>query len=139
MTRSYFASGRGVKPAPASSRVQKKHAHMAIRLSPRDPRINVAYLALAMAAFIEKDDAEFEEWAEKAIALAPTAPIRRAMMIAYAAEAGNQALIETHSEELMGSSPDFIDSLFRGENQLFQKPEHTAMLLDGLRKAGFPE
>jgi hypothetical protein len=60
-------------------------------------------------------------------------------MIAYAAEVGNQALMETHSEELMDSSPDFIDSLFRGENQLFQKPEHTAMLLDGLRKAGFPK
>jgi tetratricopeptide (TPR) repeat protein len=37
----------------------KKHAHMAIRLSPKDPQIHAAYLALAMAAFIEKD-AEFE-------------------------------------------------------------------------------
>jgi hypothetical protein len=30
----------------------------------------------------------------------------------------------------MRSAPDFIDSVFRGENQLFQQPEHTAMLLD---------
>jgi adenylate cyclase len=117
----------------------KQHAHMAIRLSPRDPRIHPAYLALAMAAFIEKDAAAFEKWANKAIRLQPTAPIRRAMMIAYAADAGNQALLETHREALMRSSPDFIDSLFRGENQLFQKPEHMAMLLDGLRKAGFPK
>ena len=65
--------------------------------------------------------------------------IRRAMMIAYAAEAGNQSLLETHRKALMRSAPDFIESLFRGENQLFQKPEHTATLLDGLRKAGFPE
>jgi len=58
-------------------------------------------------------------------------------MIAYAAEAGDQALLETHRAALMTSSPDFIASLFRGENQLFQQPEHTAILLDGLRKAGF--
>ena len=67
----------------------------------------------------------------------PSAPIRRAMMIAYAANAGNQELIETHHKELMESAPDFIDSLFQGENQPFQQPEHMAMLLDGLRKAGF--
>jgi adenylate cyclase len=115
----------------------KKHAHMAIRLSPKDSYIHPAHLALAMAAFIEKDSAAFEEWAGKAIQLAPHAPIRRAMMIAYAAEIGDQALLETHRTELMRFAPDFIDSVFSGENQLFQKPEHTAMLLDGLRKAGF--
>ncbi len=108
-------------------------------LSPKDTFIHPEYLALAMAAFIENDAAGFEEWAGKAIQLAPHAPIRRAMMIAYAAEIGNQPLLETHRAELMRSAPDFIDSLFRGENQLFQKPEHMAMLLDGLRKAGFPE
>ncbi len=92
-----------------------------------------------MAAFIEKDATGFEKWAGKAIQLVPNAPTRRALMIAYAAEEGNQSLLETHRAALMRSAPDFSDSLFRGENQLFQKPEHMAMLLDGLRKAGFPE
>ncbi len=90
-----------------------------------------------MAAFIEKDNDIFEECADKAIRLNPTAPIRRALMIAYAAEANNHSLLETHRLELMRFAPDFVDSLFRGENQLFQQPEHTAMLLDGLRKAGW--
>jgi TolB-like protein len=117
----------------------KKHARLAIRLSPRDQQIGMAYLALAMAAFIERDAAEFEEWAGKAIRMQPTAPIRRAMMVAYAANAGNQELLDTHREELMAFAPDFIDSLFRGENQPFEKPEHTALLMDGLRMAGFPE
>ena len=44
-------------------------------------------MALAMAAFVEKDAAGFEEWAGKAIQAHPYAPIHRAMMIAYAAEA----------------------------------------------------
>jgi hypothetical protein len=60
-------------------------------------------------------------------------------MIAYAAESGNQALLESHHDELMRPAPDFIDSLFRGKNLLFQKPKHMAMLLDALRKAGFQE
>jgi tetratricopeptide (TPR) repeat protein len=117
----------------------RKHAHLAIRLSPKEPFSFVSYLALAMAAFVEKDAADFEDWVGKAIQARPHAPIPRAMMIAYVAEAGDQALLETHRAELMRSSPDFIDSLFRGENQLFQQPEHTELLLDGLRKAGFPQ
>ena len=117
----------------------KEHAHLAIRLSPKDPDVHPAYLALAMAAFIERDNVAFEDWAGKAIQLAPQAPIRRAMMIAYAAEAGNQALLDMHLAELLITSPDFIDSVFRGENELFQKPEHTEILLSGLRKAGFPK
>ena len=117
----------------------KKHAKMAIRISPKDPQLGVAYLALAMAAYIEKDAASFEDWASKSIQVLPAAPIRRAMMIAYAADAGNQYLLEKHRTELMRFAPDFIDSVFRGENQLFQKPEHMQMLLNGLRKAGFSD
>lgn len=115
----------------------KKHAKLAIRLSPKDVNIHIAYLALAMAAFIENDAVAFEDWAGKAIQASPNAPTRRAMMIAYAAEAGNQALLKTHRSALMQSSPDFIASLFRGENRLFAKDEHMELLLDGLRKAGF--
>jgi len=117
----------------------KAHAHQSIRLSPKDNFVHPAYLALAMAAFIEQDDGAFEEWAHLAIQASPNAPIRRAMMIAHAAKAGKQDLVDIHLAELMRTSPDFIDSLFRGENQLFQKPEHTEMLLNGLRKAGFPK
>jgi TolB-like protein len=118
----------------------KEHAHMAIRLSSmRDNRIGNAYGALATAAFIEKDDAGFDEWAGKAIQSMPYHPVCRALMIAYAAESGNQSLVDTHRDELMRNTPDFIHSLFRGENQLLQQPEHMEMLLNGLRKAGLSE
>ena len=116
----------------------KKHAHMALRLSPKDRYADVAFLALAMSAFIEKDAVGFEEWAGKAIQSHPNAPIRRAMMIAYAAESGDPQLLKSHLDALMEFAPNFIDSLFRGDNRLFQKPEHMNMLLDGLRKAGLP-
>ena len=117
----------------------KKHAHLALRLSPKDRYADVSYLALAMAAFIERDAAAFEEWAGKAIQAHPSAPIRRAMMVAYAAESGNQQQLREHLDALMQFAPDFIDSLFRGENRVFQQSEHLEALLAGLREAGFPK
>ena len=112
------------------------HAEEALRLGPKDPLIGVSYLSLAMAAFVERDHADFVDWAQKAIQAQPIAPICRAMMIAYAAEIGDQGLLDTHLEALNSFSPDFIASLFRGENRLFAKQEHMDLLLDGLTKAG---
>ena len=39
-------------------------------------------------------------------------------------------------EKLQSLAPDFLSSLFRGEYHPFHRPEHMAMLLDSLRKAG---
>jgi tetratricopeptide (TPR) repeat protein len=114
-------------------------AQQAIRLSPKDPNIGNAYLALSLAAFVEQDHDEFRQWAEKAIRAAPNAPIRRALMIAHAAIIGDQQLLETHRDELMRFAPDFIASIFSGENKQFERPEHMELLLNGLRKAGFGE
>ncbi len=115
----------------------KNHANMAILLSPKDRGMHVAFLALAMCAFIQKEKAEFELWANKAIQASPNAPIRRAMMIAHAAEIGNKSLLDEHHKSLSKSAPNFIPSLLRGENQIFENKEHSEILLNGLRKAGF--
>ncbi len=114
-------------------------AEQAIRLSPKDPLIGNAYLALAIASFAEQNHDEFRQWADRAIREAPNAPIRRALMIAHAAIIGDQRLLEIHRNELMGFAPDFIASIFSGENQQFERPEHIELLLNGLRKAGFGE
>ena len=111
---------------------------MALLLSPKDPQANVAFLALAMSAFVEGDDEAFENWCNKAIQHSPNSPIRRALMIAYAGQKGDESLMQLHREALMQAAPDFIGSVFRGENRLYVKPEHMEILLDGLRKAGFP-
>ena len=76
------------------------------------------------------------DWAQKAIQTSPIAPIRRTLMIAYAAERGDERLMRTHLDELNRFAPGFVDSLFRAESRLFTKSEHMQMLLDGLRKAG---
>jgi class 3 adenylate cyclase len=114
----------------------KELAAHAIRMSPKDRQLGTAHLAYAGAAFIDQDLARLREAAELAIQSQPSAPIRRVLMIAYAAEVGDTPLLRTHLEKLQSVAPDFIPSLFRGDYRPFHRPEHMAMLLDSLRKAG---
>jgi adenylate cyclase len=114
----------------------KERAAEAIRLSPKDRVVGTAHLALAMAAFIERNFDDLRKWAELAIQSHPTAPIRHVLMIAYAAEVGDHQLLRAHLDSVTAFAPDFIPSLFGGDYRPFYKPEHAAMLLDRLRKAG---
>ena len=111
-------------------------AAQAIRMSPKDRLIGFAHLACALSAFIERDLLAMREWAELAIQSHPAAPVRRVLMIAYAAETGDAALLRLHLEKLQSVAPDFIASVFRGDYRPFHRPEHMALLLDSLRKAG---
>ena len=111
-------------------------AAQAIRMSPKDRLIGFAYLAYALSAFIERDLPKVREWAELAIQSHPGAPVRRVLMIACAAETGDAALLRTHLEKLRSVAPDFIPSVLRGDYRPFHRPEHMALLLDSLRKAG---
>ena len=108
-------------------------------MSPKDRSIGIAHLAYAMAAFIERNFKELREWAELAIQSNPSAPIRRLLMIAYAAEVGDAPLLRTHLDKVQSIAPDFIPSLFRGDYLPFHRPEHMQMLLDSLRKAGLSQ
>jgi adenylate cyclase len=117
----------------------KAHALLAIRLSPRDVFIGIAHLALAMASFTAREYANAVHWTELAIQSQPRQPIRRAIMIACCARAGDLARATQESATLQGFAPDFIASLFRGENPVFTRREDMEHLLEGLRLAGLPE
>jgi adenylate cyclase len=114
----------------------KELAGRALRMSPKDRWVGIAHLACAACAFIERDFPRLRECAELAIQSHPTAPIRRVLMIAHAAEAGDAGLLRAHLGSLQRVAPDFIASLFRGDYRVFRNPEHETMLLDSLRKAG---
>ncbi|HYE89713.1 MAG TPA: adenylate/guanylate cyclase domain-containing protein [Terriglobales bacterium] len=113
----------------------RSHAAQGLRVSPKDRWIGVAHLAYAMCAFIERDFPALRRWAELAIQSHPTAPIRRVLMMVYAVEVAEAALLKEHHDKLRGVAPDFIPSLFRGETRPFERPEHMAMLLDSLQRA----
>jgi hypothetical protein len=70
-----------------------------------------------------------------AIQSQPTAPIRRAIMIACCARAGDLQRAAPERAVLDGFAPDFIASLFRGENRVFTRPEDMEHLPEGLRLA----
>jgi adenylate cyclase len=110
-------------------------AAQALRMSPRDIWVGVAHLGYAIAAFLERKFDELRGWAELAIQSHPAAPIRRVLMIAYAAEVGDVGLLKHHREKLEMIAPDFIPSLVRGDYEPFHRPEHTKMLLESLGKA----
>jgi adenylate cyclase len=115
------------------------HAQLALRLSPRDYLIGNAHVALAMAHFTRRNYDEAVRWCESAIQLQHRAPIRRALMIACSARAGDMARARAEIAVLDGFAPNFITSLFSGENPIFIRKEDMEHLLGGLRLAGLSE
>jgi Flp pilus assembly protein TadD len=115
----------------------KEHGSVAIRLSPRDFWVTGnAQLALAMASYCEREYAEAARWAELAMQSAPrTGPIRHALMIACCARKGDYRRATQEREVLDSFAPDFIPSLFRGDNQVFTRPDDMENLLSGLKLA----
>jgi adenylate cyclase len=112
------------------------NAQLALRLSPRDYFIGTAHLALAMAQFTLRNYDEAVRWCESSIQAQHRAPIRRALMIACSARAGDMARAHSEIAVLDGFAPGFIASVFRGENPVFTRKEDMGHLLDGLRLAG---
>ena len=117
----------------------KEHATLSLRLNPRDSWIGVTHLALAMVCFHARDYAEAARLAELAIQSEPAVPLRRAILIASCAQLGDQARAAKELAALNNIAPDFTASLFRGDFQVFRKPEDMAHLLDSLRLAGAGE
>ncbi len=114
----------------------KELASQALRMSPKDRWVSTAQLAQALCAFVERDWQALYNWADLAIQAQATHPIRRVLMIAFAAEVGDKALLRKHLGRLQAVSPEFISSLFRGDYRPLHRPEHMAMLLESLRRAG---
>jgi adenylate cyclase len=121
------------------AREAEEHAQVAIRLSPKDYYVGTAHLAMAMAHFTLRNYDEAVRWCESAIQISHRAPIRRALMIACSARAGDMTRARAEIAVLNSFAPDFIASVFRGENAVFTRKEDMEHLLDGLRLAGLPE
>jgi adenylate cyclase len=114
----------------------KELAAQALRMSPKDRWVSTAHVAQALCAFIDREWQALHDWADLAIQAQATHPIRRVLMIAFAAEVGDQPLLRKHLGRLQAVAPDFIPSLFRGDYRPLHREEHLQMLLASLRKAG---
>ena len=125
-----------VEAAEGHTARAKEMATQALRMSPKDRWVSTAQLAHALCAFLEREWQALHDWADLAIRAQATHPIRRVLMIAFAAEVGDLPLLRKHVGRLQAVAPDFIPSLFRGDYRPLHRPEHMQMLLDSLRKAG---
>ena len=116
----------------------REHAELGLRLSPRDMEfwLGVAYLALAQASFADGDFEKTKAWGKLAIQMHPKGPIRRALMIACCGHTGDLEGVARQVEHLEAFAPDFLPSILSGDMTLYKMPEHNALLVDGLRKAG---
>ena len=112
------------------------HATLALRLSPKDYWAGTAHLAMTLAYFALRNYTEAVRWCESAIQVSHRAPIRRALMIACSARAGDIARAQTEIAVLNSFAPGFIASVYRGENPVFIRDEDMKHLLDGLDRAG---
>ena len=116
----------------------KDHAHLALRLSPNDTDYATGdlYLTLTQACFADAEFKETRGWALKSIQATPNAPIRRALMIASCGHLGDPAAAQPHLEAIQSFAPDFLPAILAGDFRPYEKPEHNALIVEGLRKAG---
>ena len=89
-----------------------------------------------MAHFTQRNYDEAVRWCESAIQARHRAPIRRALMIACSARAGDMVRTRSEIAVLDSFAPNFIASLFQGQNPVFTRKEDMENLLGGLRLAG---
>ena len=113
----------------------REHAHLALRLSPRETDVwqGEGYGALALASFVEGDYAE----AVKSCHLAnQKQPVLQALMVAANAHLGDVETATSHADGLKDFAPDFLDAVLSGETRVCKQPAHNALLVEGLRKSG---
>ncbi len=116
----------------------REHAQLALRLSPRDTDIwlGEGYATLELASFIEGDFAEAMKWGRLAIQMHARMPARQALMIAGNAYLGDLEAAKSHVEALKTFAPDFLSGVLSGKIEVCKMPEHNALLVEGLRRAG---
>jgi TolB-like protein/class 3 adenylate cyclase len=115
-----------------------EHISRAIELSPQDPAIFQMQTAMAAAHFTAGDDRLALSWAEKALHDRPEHFPALAHAVISAAHLGLQTETEDFRDRILGLYPEM--ALTYLANMIpYQRPEHHARMLDGLRMAGFPE
>jgi tetratricopeptide (TPR) repeat protein len=111
-----------------------------MRLSPRDPEVFNAYLALGQAClFLGRYD-EASSWAERAVRAQPDLLSTLRVAAACHAHAGRLELAGKAVVRLRQLDPVFgVSKLEEVFANSYRRPEDMARYVEGLRKAGLPE
>jgi len=113
------------------------HVESAIRLSRRDPRLDVLYTAFALVEYCSDDYASAIDWAERALRLQPASAINYGCIAASCAHLGQLAEARDAVASLRERWPDF--SVAALERLLASaEPKYRDSFRAGLRTAGVP-
>ena len=115
-----------------------KHIGRAMELSPQDPTMFQLQASMAGAHFTAGDDHQALSWAERALHDRPESSTALLWAVASAAQLGFKDKAENLKNRILRLIPD-VDLTYLATAIPYQQPEHAARLLDGCRKAGFPE
>jgi hypothetical protein len=115
----------------------RKHARLALALSPRDIDIWLAwaYATLELAEFIERDFSTAVKWGRKAIHLHGRMPVRQLVMIAAYGHLGDTKAA-AHIDTMREFAPHRLAEVLAGEYEIFRSGKDNALLVEGLRMAG---
>jgi TolB-like protein/class 3 adenylate cyclase/tetratricopeptide (TPR) repeat protein len=115
-----------------------EHFHRAIRLSPLDPRIFIAFNGLAHSLFFAGNYDEASMWAEKAIRESPNYLTGQRIAMACQAMSGRVDEARETCSRVMKMDPTQRISDIR-HRQPFRRDVDVAKLAEGFRLAGMPE
>ncbi len=116
----------------------REHAQMALKLSPRDTDIWLgwAYASLELVSFIEGDFAEAVKWGRLAIQMHAKMPFRQVVMVAGYGYLGDLEAAKFHVDAVKAFAPDILPAVLSGNIEVYKLPEHNALVVEGLRRAG---
>ena len=110
----------------------------AMRLSPLDSEMFRMKTGTALAHLVSGRFDEAAAWAAKGVRDAPALALPGSIAAASQALAGRQDESERAVQRLLAANPTFRASILRTWFP-FRRPEHAALVADGLRRAGLPE
>jgi TolB-like protein len=115
-----------------------EHLRTAMRLSPLDPLMHLAYSAAAFACFLLDDLDQSSAWSDRALQMRPDWPAALRVSAMSNALAGRERLAQQAMLRLRALQPSLRLSNLH-EQMFLHRAEHMEKFVDGMRKAGLPE
>jgi TolB-like protein len=115
-----------------------EHLRTAMRLSPLDPLMHLAYSATAFGYFLLGDVDQSSAWSDRALQMRPDWPVALRVSAMSHALAGRDRLAQQAMTRLRALQPALRLSNLH-EQMYLDRPEHMEKFVAAMRKAGLPE